>query len=163
MGRGRLQYLFNRCCKLFSIADPATIVLTFMPKICWHYSKKMTYSVKELAALLRLGYAMAQVDGHVDDIESFAISSELKGFGINESNVGPLIAIAASMDFADAIATVAVMSTEQKKYATGYLAAIMAANGEIAEAEVKLWQLICTFASFPTMNITDALSFWTCH
>ena len=79
----------------------------------------MTYNGKELAALVKLGLAMAQADGHVDQIEQVAIASELRDFGINESNASAIIATAAVMDAAEAIATLAVMSTEQKKYATG--------------------------------------------
>lgn len=123
----------------------------------------MTYTGKELAALVRLGYAMAQADGHVDDIEQFAIASELTNFGVDESNAGALIASAATMDAAAALTTIAAMSNEQKKYATGYFAAIMAADGEIADAEVKMWQLICTLANFPGMTIIQALDFWRSH
>ena len=42
----------------------------------------MTYSGKELSALVKLGIAMAQADGHVDEVEQWAITSELKGFGV---------------------------------------------------------------------------------
>lgn len=123
----------------------------------------MTYNGKELAALVKLGLAMAQADGHVDNIEHVAIASELKSFGINGDNAPSILAASAAMDASDAIATLAIMSNEQKKYATGYLAAIMAADGRIEDAEVKMWQLICTLASFPTMNVHEALSFWTSH
>ena len=123
----------------------------------------MTYSGKELAALVKLGLAMAQADGHVDDVEQYAIASELKNFGINGTNAPAILAAAAVMDASDAMSVVASMNNEQKKYACGYLAAIMAADGEISDSEVKLWQLICTLGSFPTMNIGDALKFWTSH
>lgn len=121
----------------------------------------MTYSGNELTALVKLGLAMAEADGHVDQVEHVAIASELRSFGVNESSVSAIIAKAAIMDAAEAIATLAVMTTEQKKYATGYLAAIMASDGEIAESEISLWQLVCTLASFPTMTIHEALRFWT--
>lgn len=123
----------------------------------------MTYNGKELAALVKLGLAMAQADGHVAEIEQVAIASELNSFGVNGDNSTSIFAAAAIMDAADAIATLAIMSNEQKKYATGYLAAIMAADGKIEDAEVKMWQLICTLASFPSMNVHEALSFWTNH
>lgn len=123
----------------------------------------MTYNGKELAALVKLGVAMAQADGHVDQIEKVAIASELNDFGVNGEAAPAILAAAAVMDAAEAISILSSMTNEQKKYATGYLAAIMAADGEIADAEVKMWQLICTLASFPIMNIADALSFWTSH
>lgn len=121
----------------------------------------MTYNGKQLAALVRLGLAMAQADGHVDQVEQETIASELRSFGVDEDNAPAIIASAALMEASEAIATMAMMTTEQKKYATGYLAAIMASDGEIADSEVKMWQLICTLASFPTMNIQEALNFWT--
>ena len=123
----------------------------------------MTYNGQQLAALVKLGLAMAQADGHVDQIEQVAIASELRSFGIDETNAAAILASAALMDAAEAIGIMANLTVEQKKYATGYLAAIMAADGEIADAEVKLWQLVGTLASFPTMNIQEALTFWTHH
>lgn len=123
----------------------------------------MNYSGKQLAALVKLGMAMAQADGHVDQIEKAAIASELCGFGVDGDDISGIIDIAAVMDVTDAIVTMSAMNVEQKKYATGYLAAIMAADGEIADSEVKMWKLICTLASFPTMNFHEALIFWTSH
>lgn len=123
----------------------------------------MNYNGKQLAALVKLGLAMAQADCHVDDVEQEAIASELKNFGVDVSDCAVILANAATMSAADAIGTLASMTLEQKKYATGYLAVIMAADGEIADSEVKLWQLISTLASFPTMNIQEALAFWTSH
>lgn len=120
----------------------------------------MTYNGKELAALIKLGIAMAQADGHVDKIEQIAIASELKNFGVNDVNAPSLLATSAIMDISEALGTLAAMSNDQKKYACGYLAAIMAADGEIAKSEVKLWQLVCTLGSFPVMNIGEALNFW---
>lgn len=123
----------------------------------------MNYNGKELAALVKLGLAMAQADGHVSETEKLAIAAELTNFGVQGTSAQAIIAGAALIDAADALATLAVMNDSQKKYATGYLAAIMAADGEIADSEVKMWQLICTLAGFPTMNINEALSFWTNH
>ncbi len=120
----------------------------------------MTYSGIQLSALVKLGLAMAQADGHVAQNEQAAIAYELCNFGVNSSNAPTILAGAAAMDAADALTTVAGMTTEQKKYATGYLAAIMAADGEIADAEVKMWQLISSLAGFPTMTIHEALTFW---
>ncbi len=121
----------------------------------------MTFTGIELSALVKLGLAMAEADGHVDNVEQAAIASELSAFGIDGSNAPTIIAGAAVMDAAVAIGTLAAMNNVQKKYACGYLAAIMAVDGDIAASEVKLWQLICTLASFPTMTISEALTFWT--
>lgn len=120
----------------------------------------MIYNGKELAALIKLGIAMAQSDGHIDQIEELAIASELNNFGVDKEDAPSLLATAATMQFTDALGTIAMMNIEQKRYACGHLAAIMAADGIIADTEVKLWQLVCTLADFPTMNIREALIFW---
>lgn len=67
------------------------------------FSTIMTYNGNELAALIKLGIAMAQADGHVDEIEQIAIASELKSFGVNETKAPSLLATAATMNIADAL------------------------------------------------------------
>lgn len=120
----------------------------------------MTFNGKELSALVNLGVAMAAADGHVDDCEKNAISNELKNFGVDGIQAIALLAKAKEMQAGEAILVLAGMTDEQKKYACGYLAAIMVADGEIDDSEVKLWKLVSTLASFPTMSIGDALAFW---
>ena len=107
-----------------------------------------------------MGVAMAMADGKVEEVEQVAIAFELIKFGVTSNDAAIIINNSQQMDASDAIATLSCMTTEQKKYATGYLAAIMASDGDIDSSEVKLWQVICTLSSFPTMNIREALSFW---
>lgn len=120
----------------------------------------MTYTGKQLSALVNLGMAMAAADGRIADEEKVAMSLELVKFGVTTDEVTDLLTAAQAMSSADALITLSAMTDGQKKYATGYLAAIMAADGEIADSEVKLWQLISTLGSFPTMTIKEALLFW---
>lgn len=123
----------------------------------------MTLNGKQLSALVKMGVAMALADGKVEETEKVAIAIELVKFGVSNNQATQIIDNSQSMDASDALATLAGMNTEQKKYATGYLAAIMAADGDIDPSEIKMWQLICTLSSFPTMNIGEALSFWKEH
>lgn len=127
------------------------------------YLNIMTFSGQELAALIKFGVAMAQADGHVDKVEELTIASELTNFGVNPTEAPNLLAASAAMEMSDALAIITLMTNEQKKYACGYLAAIMTADGEIADAEVKLWRLVCTLGNFPSMNIQEALTFWKIH
>ena len=106
---------------------------------------------------------MALADGKVEEVEKVAIAFELVKFGVSQQDATTIINSSKVMEASDALATLSAMSTEQKKYATGYLAAIMASDGDIADTEVKLWQVICTLSNFPTMNIGQALSFWREH
>lgn len=123
----------------------------------------MTYTGNELAALVHIGVLMAAADGHVDDLEQFAIAKELSAFGVEPNQLDSLLVIAKNMQTTGAIVTLSGMSNEQKRYACGYLAAIMASDGDIADSELKLWKFVCTLASFPTMTFAEALSFWTTH
>ncbi len=123
----------------------------------------MTYSGLELSALVKMGIAMASADGRIAEEEKIAIVMELAAFGVGKSDVESLLKASQTMEASQALGILASMTTEQKKYATGYLAAIMASDGEIADSEVKMWQLICTLGAFPTMNVHEALSFWKSH
>lgn len=123
----------------------------------------MTYSGLELAALVKMGVAMASADGKFAEEEKIAIVMELAAFGVGQSDVEGLLRASQTMEASQAFGILASMTTEQKKYATEYLAAIMASDGEIADSEVKMWQLICTLGGFPNMNAHEALSFWHSH
>ena len=106
---------------------------------------------------------MAAADGRIADEEKVALVMELANFGVSSDQAQGLLASAQAMDAGHAFSVLSTMSSEQKKYATGYLAVIMASDGEIADSEVKMWQLICTLSSFPIMNFRDAMSFWNEH
>lgn len=123
----------------------------------------MTLNGKQLSALVKMGVAMALADGKVEEVEKVAIAMELVKFGVSNNEAESIINESQTMDVSDAIATLSCMTTEQKKYATGYLAIIMASDRDIDPSEVKLWQLICTLSNFPTMNIGEALTFWKNH
>lgn len=120
----------------------------------------MEYTGKQLSALVKLGVAMASADGKVADEETFAISAELAKFGVTANEVMMLLKGAKEMSPADALTIISAMNSEQKKYATGYLAVIMVSDGEIADSETKLWQLICALGGFPAMTLEEALNFW---
>lgn len=51
----------------------------------------------------------------------------------------------------------------KKKYVTGFFAAVMTADKDIDDSEVKLWSLISLLADLPTMTIAEALTFWSTH
>ena len=123
----------------------------------------MKYTGEQLAALTKMGIAMTLADGKVTEEEKLAVSMELVSFGVQQLDGVIILSNAESMDYGVALAILSSMSDEQKKYATGYLATIMAIDGDVDDSEVKLWQLICTLGGFPIMNISEALSFWASH
>lgn len=120
----------------------------------------MEFNGQQLSAMVKLGVAMASADGKVANEETSAISAELVKFGVTPNEVVLLLKGAKEMSPADALTIISTMNNEQKKYVTGYLAVIMVSDGEIADSETKLWQLICALGSFPAMTLEDALNFW---
>jgi uncharacterized membrane protein YebE (DUF533 family) len=118
----------------------------------------MKFNNEQVAALVRVGLAMAQADGHVETVEQLPILTLLASSESNDKIA--LSEKAEAMEAPEAITILAAMTYEQKKFATGYLASIMAIDGEIADVEVKLWQLISMLAGFPTMNVDEAIAFW---
>lgn len=123
----------------------------------------MKYTVKELAALVHLAVTMSQIDGNTDNIEKHVITSGLSRLGVNAAEASDIFTKAVSMNAAEALSVVTAFNDDQKRAASGYLAKIMASNGEMTDAERKLWKLICKLGGFPQMKIPEALSFHPNH
>ena len=123
----------------------------------------MKYTGIELSAIVKLANAMVMADGKVANEEIAAMSIELAKFGVDENAAKSIIGAADAMEYGHAVAVVAAMNLEQKKYVTGYLAFIMAADGEIAATEVSMWQLLSTLAQLPTMTVAEARLVWNNH
>lgn len=125
----------------------------------------MQFSGNEMAALLKAAKMMALADGVMTNDEKEVMKADLKSFGVEIDTLQSVAIEAAAnrMDGAEVIKVLSSMSNEQKKYACGYLAAVMAADGEIADKETELWSLISLLAGFPTMSVGEAILFWNNH
>lgn len=119
----------------------------------------MQFSGKQLAAIFRLGKQMVLADGIVKEEEMQVLSNELMRFGVPPHQLSGLMAVADSLDTADLLATVASMDDEQKKYVCAYLGTILAIDGDIDDAEMKLWGLTSALCGLPTMNIAEAIEY----
>ncbi len=123
----------------------------------------MQFTGLQLSSLIKMAMSIASADGKFLDEEKAAIILGMAEFGLDKEGVTGCLIVARDMEPAQALGVLSGMSTEQKKYATGYLAFVMAADGDVDDSEVKMWQLISTIAGFPTMNIKEALDFWKSH
>ena len=123
----------------------------------------MNYSGLELASVVKVAIDMAAVDGIFADEERVLIINELSKFGVDPLQAAQLLIRARDMKPSEAISIIGKMNSEQKKYVSGFLAAIMVSDGNIAESEVKLWTLVSLFASLPDMDVAEALEFWNTH
>ena len=102
-------------------------------------------------------------DGKTKEEELLVLVIELKNFNVERDEVPFLLDASDKMDASTMFLALSNLDDEAKKYVSGYLAAIMAADGKIEDTEVKMWQLICSLANFPTMNLEESLKFWTSH
>lgn len=125
----------------------------------------MTFTQNEMVAILKLAKLMAVADGRLTNDERATIFADLGSFGVafNSLQSTMLEKLADEMEPAAAIAVVANMTIEEKKYVCGYMAAVMVADGNIDTKEQALWILVSALASLPTMSIAEAVTFWNNH
>ena len=120
--------------------------------------KTMQFSGRELTAILKMANAMVMADGRVDENEIKVMTTELLRFGVPQDHVEKLLQGANLMDGTEALAILANLDDERKKYVSSYLGTIMISDGDIDEKEMALWRLISTLCGFPTMNVVDAVN-----
>ena len=120
----------------------------------------MTFNELQMIAIAKLAKAMIAADGKVEKAELAAMALEFTRFGVSPDALDRILSNADSMESGTAISIISLMNEAQKKYVTGYLAFIMAADGEVADTKVSMWSLISKLANLPTMTIGQALAFW---
>ena len=117
----------------------------------------MQFNGKQLTAMTKFGIAMIQADGKVDDNELKFLAHEIASFGLDENEFRTLIDLAEQMSVEEALSVVNEFDDEQKTEASAFLGAMIAADGEVDEAELKLWSLVSHLCGFPTMSIGEAI------
>ena len=120
----------------------------------------MTFNELQMIAIAKLAKAMIAADGKVEKTELAAMALEFTRFGVSPDALDRILSNADSMESGTAISIISLMNEAQKKYVTGYLAFVMAADGEVADTAVSMWSLISKLANLPTMTIGQALAFW---
>lgn len=121
--------------------------------------ESLQFSQKEMAAIIALAKAMALADGNLDKREVSMMLTEALGFGIVPDDFMNLLQKSDVMEIEDAFAVISVMNDAQKRYVTAYLGTMMAVDGNIDDAEMKLWNFVSLICKLPTMNILDAIAY----
>lgn len=103
---------------------------------------------------------MVEADGKITEQEQMALTVDLVKFGVTPDQLELILPAAQTMSAEESIVVVAGFNAEQKKYATGYLAMIMACDG-VDESEIKLWRFLSAICGFPTMTIEEAIEYWS--
>ena len=106
---------------------------------------------------------MVLADGKVEDEEMKVLTLGMAEFGVTPDHLKNLLALSDAMTPATMLATLAALDDSQKKFVCGFLATIMVSDGDVDDAEVKLWQLTSSLAGFPTMSMAEAVDYWRTH
>ena len=120
----------------------------------------MTLKGLELSALLSAGIMMSNADGKVTDEEKEILVKELKSFNVSDEEARLYLKVAFDMSTDYTVQVLKGMTSEKKKYACGYLGAVMLSDGDLADKEVDAWRAFSELCGFPSMNLGEALEFW---
>ena len=118
----------------------------------------MIFNGQELVAIIKMAKAMVMADGKIEPSEIAVMTRESMRFGVPQNQVDLLLKASDNIEASQAVALVAGMDEERKKYVASYLGVIMAADGDIDDNELALWTLISTLCGLPTMNVLDAIN-----
>ena len=119
----------------------------------------MEFNREELKAIAKIANAMIAADGKVDDNEMCSWTLEMERFGVAEEDFHTLFEQSEEIDFIAALSAIKNFDEEQKSYVGAFIGTLMAIDGDIDEAELKLWQLVSTFCDLPTMSLGEALQY----
>ena len=122
-------------------------------------TEKLSFSKREMSAILNLATAMTSADGKAHPNEMKMMANECLRFGIDAEEAKMLLSQSSKMKGSEALAIIAVMTDAQKRYICAYLGALMAIDGNIDDNEQTLWSLVSTLCDLPTMTIADAMEY----
>ncbi|MBP5506284.1 MAG: tellurite resistance protein TerB [Prevotella sp.] len=119
----------------------------------------MDFNRDELMAIAKIANAMIAADGKVEENEMSSWTLEMERFGIAEAEFRTLYEQSEELDFVNALSVISNFDEERKRYVGAFLGTLMAIDGDIDDAELKLWQLVSTFCDLPTMSLGEALAY----
>lgn len=114
----------------------------------------------ELTAMLSAGMVLSNADGHVADEEKEVLVKELTSFNVTDEEARLYLKVAIDMTVEHTVEILKGMSSDAKKYACGYLGAVMLCDGDVHDNEMEAWRAFSTACDFPTMTLGEALEFW---
>lgn len=120
----------------------------------------MTFTEKQLTAILKVGTLMVFADGRVENAETMVVAQEFARLGVRDGErFKRLHNLSEAMSNEDMFSTITNMNYEQKKYVTAFLGVILAIDGNIDDKEMALWTLTSLICKLPQMNINDAIDY----
>ena len=114
----------------------------------------------ELTAMLSAGMILSNADGHVASEEKEILIKELTSFNVTGEEAAVYLKVAIDLSVEQTVEILKAMTPEAKKYACGYLAAVMVCDGDVADNELEGWRAFSGACEFPAMTLGEALEFW---
>jgi tellurite resistance protein len=114
----------------------------------------------ELTAILSAGMFLSNADGRLDDSEKEILIKELGSFNVTEDEAEIYLKVAIDLSVEQTVEILKAMSDDAKKYACGYLGAVMICDGDVDDKEMEAWRAFCGACDFPTMTLGEAIEFW---
>ena len=114
----------------------------------------------ELTAILSAGMFLSNADGRLDDSEKEILIKELGSFNVNEDEAEIYLKVAIDLSVEQTVEILKAMSDDAKKYACGYLGAVMICDGDVDDKEMEAWRAFSGACDFPTMTLGEAIEFW---
>lgn len=114
----------------------------------------------ELTAILSAGMFLSNADGRLDDSEKEILIKELGSFNVTEDEAEIYLKVAIDLSVEQTVEILKAMSDDAKKYACGYLGAVMICDGDVDDKEMEAWRAFSGACDFPTMTLGEALEFW---
>lgn len=116
----------------------------------------MTLSGKQMTALVKLMKLIMSADGVIEESEIKYLALELNRFNVPASHLEGILKLSDEMEFSEAIAIISGLDSTHKNYVTAALGAMIAADGDVDDSEIKIWSLISALCDLPTMNVRQA-------
>lgn len=114
----------------------------------------------ELTAILSAGMFLSNADGRLDDSEKEILIKELGSFNVTEDEAEIYLKVAIDLSVEQTVEILKAMSDDAKKYACGYLGAVMICDGDVDDKEMEAWRAFSGACDFPTMTLGEAIEFW---
>lgn len=123
----------------------------------------MKFNKNEVIALAHMGFIMALADGKIAEEETATVALELVKLGVQKNEVEFILSSSHNIDHSLAVSILSNMTAEKKKEACAFLGTIIASDGDVDPAEVKVWSVVSLLCGFPNMTIKEALDFWAAN
>ena len=114
----------------------------------------------ELTAMLSAGMILSNADGEIAPEEKEILIKELVSFNVTDEEAEVYFNVATEMSVDQTVEILRGMSPEAKKYACGYLGAVMLCDGDVDDNEMEGWRAFSSACDFPTMTLGEAIKFW---